>query len=148
MCQERERIKLTGDVQPCSPPPNTDARIACLDPMMTWMSLRGLRNDRIERLTESHLQGQPLFILSASLLGLFDPGWRRIQCPSPTPLSMLFPLAVSQHVLHETDPYPRRRLQPNSVCRIDLNPVCATPASVCKRYRDKNRWDSHATGAG
>lgn len=49
---------------------------------------------------------------------------------------MLFPLAVSQHVLQETDPYPRRRLQPNSVCRIDLNPVCATPASVCKSYPD------------
>lgn len=37
---------------------------------------RAAKRQRIEKLAESYLHGQPLFILSASLRGPFDQGWR------------------------------------------------------------------------
>lgn len=37
---------------------------------------RAAKRQRIEKLAESYLHGQPLFILSASLRGPFDKGWR------------------------------------------------------------------------
>lgn len=37
---------------------------------------RAAKRQRIEKLAESYLQGQPLFILSASLKGPFEQGWR------------------------------------------------------------------------
>ncbi|OOQ88510.1 hypothetical protein PEBR_12443 [Penicillium brasilianum] len=37
---------------------------------------RAAKRQRIEKLAESYLQGKPLFILSASLKGPFDQGWR------------------------------------------------------------------------
>lgn len=37
---------------------------------------RAAKRQRVEKLAESYLRGQPLFILSASLRGPFDEGWR------------------------------------------------------------------------
>ncbi|KAJ5371328.1 uncharacterized protein N7496_007420 [Penicillium cataractarum] len=37
---------------------------------------RAAKRQRVEKLAESYLKGQPLFILSASLKGPFDQGWR------------------------------------------------------------------------
>lgn len=62
----------------CAPPPDNDIDSGTLlgsDDELDDIE-RAAKRQRIERLAESYLQGQPLFILSASLRGPFDQGWR------------------------------------------------------------------------
>ena len=84
--KEIERIKLTGDVRTADTDKDSlfgtvlastqhGHKNSLLGPDDDLDEpARAAKRQRIERLAESHLQGQPLFILSVSLLGLFDPG--------------------------------------------------------------------------
>ena len=101
-------------LETCSPPPDADEDEYSLlgsDDDLDEPA-RAAKRQRIERLAESYLQGQPLFILSASLRGPFDEGWRNPwkktrRTKRDTELHGVptgGATETSDHVVQETDP--------------------------------------------
>ncbi|KAJ5194699.1 uncharacterized protein N7498_008137 [Penicillium cinerascens] len=82
-------------------------------------SARAAKRQRIEKLAESYLRGQPLFILSASLRGPFDEGWRN-------------PWTKKRKTVADTEP---SGVRPDGHVR-EAEPVIQETASLRPKYRE------------